>query len=122
MNAYIRYPLVLAIVAALSGSALYATFTGTKSAAEKQEELSRVAALKNIFISGFGATEEVRTEDGKLLYTKVWKDERRKAPLLSMLCRAGLWATTLPCQSSSWQALPIPRRENINAWYWSGGA
>lgn len=80
MRAYIRYPLVLAIVAALSGSALYATFTGTKSAAEKQEELARVSALKSIFIDGFGATEEVRTEDGKLLHTKVWKGEEKDGP------------------------------------------
>jgi len=74
MSRFLRYPLVLGIVAAASGLALYGVYAGTQAAMERQAAMSRRQALGRIFLDGFGATEEVK--DGEtVLFTKVWKED-----------------------------------------------
>ncbi|MHC4871616.1 MAG: FMN-binding protein [Planctomycetota bacterium] len=73
MNSFIKYPLVLGIVTALSGSALYATFKGTEKNIAEQEAAAKVKALGNIFTDGYGAVEEI--EKGGISFSKVWKSE-----------------------------------------------
>lgn len=63
MNSFIKYPLVLGIVTALSGAALYGTYKGTKKDIEKQESAAKVKALGKIFIDGYGAVEEVKKDE-----------------------------------------------------------
>lgn len=80
MSSYLRYPLVLGLVAMLSGLALYGTYSGTKAAAARQAEAARAQALSAIFLEGFARTEEVRSPAGRLLYTRVWQDEDAAQP------------------------------------------
>ncbi|MBN1256907.1 MAG: FMN-binding protein [Planctomycetes bacterium] len=80
MISFIRYPLVLGVVAALSGLALYGTYSSTKAGIAKQEALARSKALEKIFLSGYGEIEEVLGEKGALLYTKVWLGQKNGEP------------------------------------------
>lgn len=75
MNSFIKYPLVLGIVAALSGASLYATFKGTEKEIANQEKEAKVKALAKIFINGYGAVEEIE-KDG-VAFSKVWKTEEK---------------------------------------------
>jgi RnfABCDGE-type electron transport complex G subunit len=81
MSIYLKYPLVLGLVAAVSGLALYGTYYVTADAIEKEEAAARSRALGRIFWWGFGATEEVQdpaAEMEKTLYTKVWPEGVRE--------------------------------------------
>jgi Na+-translocating ferredoxin:NAD+ oxidoreductase RnfG subunit len=80
MSPYLKYPLVLAIVAAASGAALYATYAGTKDGIAAQEAKARVRALGKVFVNGYGATEDVTDGQGGILYTRVWRSETPDSP------------------------------------------
>ncbi len=75
MNSFIRYPLVIGLVAAISGATLFATYEGTKKDIAKQELLAKKNALSKIFLDGYGAIEDI--EVGKITVTKVWKSDEK---------------------------------------------
>jgi Na+-translocating ferredoxin:NAD+ oxidoreductase RnfG subunit len=72
MSPYIRYPLVLGLVTALSGLALYATFKGTAEARREQDEASRARSLASVFVDGYGKAESATLNGNPLM--KVWTD------------------------------------------------
>ncbi|MHC4883710.1 MAG: FMN-binding protein [Planctomycetota bacterium] len=99
-NPYLRFPLVLFLVAAIAGGVLFATYTQTKGAIAAQEAKARIQALDKVFLTGYGATEDVKDQDGTLLYTRVWKgDDRSDKPDYFAVMGAGVgYNTAVPIE------------------------
>lgn len=78
MRNFLRYPLVLGLVTALSGTALHFTYSGTRDKIEAQQASQRAAALDKVFWQGYGATEAVTRNGVDII--KVWRGDLAEGP------------------------------------------